>query len=114
MSEAKELVKKMCELQNESDDIKKEIGGWKGVVQYKLGDEEFYVVYNEDGTCEFSEGKHESPSFTIVASPEYWLSVLTGQEDPIMGFMSQKYRIEGNIFEAQKLSRILKKFAGKI
>ncbi|AIY91139.1 SCP2 sterol-binding domain-containing protein [Geoglobus acetivorans] len=114
MSEAKDLVLKMCELQNSSEDIKKELAGWSGVVQYRLGDEEFYVVYNADGSCEFEEGVHESPNFTIIASPEYWASVVKGQEDPIMGFMMQKYRIEGNIMEAQRLAGILKKFAGKL
>ncbi|WP_457590601.1 SCP2 sterol-binding domain-containing protein [Geoglobus sp.] len=114
LSEAKELVLKMCGLQNGSDEIKKELAGWSGVVQYRLDGEEFYVEYKADGSCEFKEGVHDSPTFTVIASPDYWLSVLKGQEDPIMGFMMQKYRIEGNIIQAQKLASILKKFAGKL
>ena len=45
MSEAKDLVKKMCDVQNESEDIKKDAAGWSGVVQYVIDGEEFYVEY---------------------------------------------------------------------
>ena len=114
MSEAKEKVKKMCELQNQLDEIKSEMAGWSGVVQYELDGEEFYVVYNSDGTCEFSEGKHDSPTFTIKASPDFWLQVLDGKEDAVASFMMGKYKIEGNVMEAQRLAGVLKKFQGKI
>jgi putative sterol carrier protein len=104
---------KMCEIQNQDEEIKKELAGWSGVVQYVLDGEEFYVVYNSDGTCEFKEGKHDSPTFTIIAPPDYWLSVLQGKEDAVSGFMMGKYRIEGNIMEAQRLGGLIKKFQGK-
>ena len=113
MSEAKELIKKMCDLQNSNEEIQKEMAGWSGVVQYKLDGEEFYVEYKSDGTCEFKEGVHSSPTFTVVAPPDFWLAVLKGQEDPVSGFMMGKYRIEGNIMEAQRLAGIVKKFQGK-
>ncbi len=112
MSEAKELIQKMCEIQNQNEEIKKELAGWSGVVQYVLDGEEFYVEYKSDGTCEFKEGKHSSPTFTIIASPDFWASVIRGQEDPVSSFMMGKYRIEGNIMEAQRLAGILKKFQG--
>lgn len=114
MSEAKDLIKKMCDIQNESDEIKKELAGWSGVVQYKLNGEEFYVEYKADGSCEFKEGVHNSPTFTIVAPPDFWLPVLKGQEDPVSAFMMGKYKIEGNIMEAQRLAGVIKKFQGKI
>ncbi len=114
MSEAKELIKKMCEIQNSDPDIQKELAGWSGVVQYELDGEEFYVEYKSDGTCEFKEGKHPSPTFTIVASPDFWVNVLKGQEDPVASFMMGKYKIQGNIMEAQRLGAVLKKFAGKL
>ena len=114
MSEAKEMIKKMCEIQNQSEDIKKDLTGWSGVVQYILDGEEFYVEYKSDGSCEFVEGKHSSPTFTIIAPPDYWVSVLQGKEDPVSGFMMGKYRIEGNVMEAQRLAGILKKFQGKL
>ena len=114
MSEAKDIIAKMCELQNSSEEMQKELSGWEGVVQYKLGDEEFYVEYRNDGTCSFNEGKHDSPKFTVIADPEFWLGVLKGKEDPISSYLMGKYKIEGNLFEAQKLAKVLKKFAGKI
>ena len=114
MSEARELILKMCDLQNSSEDIQKELSGWEGVVQYRLGDEEFYIEYRSDGTCTFNEGKHESPKFTVIAEPEFWVDVLKGKEDPISSYLMGKYRIEGNLFEAQKLAKALKKFAEKV
>ncbi|WP_290598081.1 MULTISPECIES: SCP2 sterol-binding domain-containing protein [unclassified Archaeoglobus] len=113
MSEAKDLIQKMCELQNSNEEIQKEMAGWSGVVQYKLDGEEFYVEYKADGTCEFKEGVHPSPTFAIVAPPDYWASVIKGQEDAVSGFMMGKYKIEGNIMEAQRLAGIVKKFQGK-
>lgn len=113
MSEAKEMIKKMCELQNSTPEIQKEMKGWKGVVQYKLGGENFYVEYKADGTCEFKEGLHPSPTFAIVAPPELWASVLRGKEDAVSAFMMGKYRIEGNIMEAQRLAGVIRKFQGK-
>jgi putative sterol carrier protein len=114
MSEAKEMIKKMVEIQNQTEEIKKEMAGWSGVVQYDFDGEVFHVVYNPDGTCEFKEGAHDSPTFTIKAPADYWLQVLQGKEDPVSGFMMGKYKIEGNIMEAQRLGGILKKFQGKI
>ena len=113
MSEAKELVKKMCEIQNKDPEIQKALGGWKGIVQYSLGGEEFYVEYKPDGKCEFKEGKASSPTFTIVASPELWANVLRGKEDAVAAFMMGKYKIQGNIMEAQRLAGIVKKFQAK-
>ncbi len=114
MSEAKDLIKKMCDVQNQLEEVKKEVAGWSGVVQYVLDGEEFYVEYKSDGSCEFKEGKHPSPTFTIIASPDFWASVLKGQEDPVTSFMMGKYKIEGNIMEAQRLASILKKLQDKI
>ncbi len=37
MSEAKELIKKMCDLQNSTEEIQKEMAGWSGVVQRLAG-----------------------------------------------------------------------------
>ncbi|MDK2796142.1 MAG: hypothetical protein PWQ22_316 [Archaeoglobaceae archaeon] len=113
MSEAKELIKKICEIQNSDPEIQQAVGKWTGVVQYVLDGEEFYVVYNPDGKCEFKEGKHEKPTFTILASPDFWVKVLKGQEDPVASFMMGKYKIQGNIMESQKLASLLKKFRGK-
>ena len=114
MSEAKDLVKKMVELGNQDEEIKNLLKGWNGTIQYVLNGEEFYVKYNEDGTAEFVEGRSENANFTIIASPSYWVDVLRGKEDAVMGFMQGKYKIEGNFMEAQKLASILKKFEGKL
>lgn len=113
MSEAKDMVMKMCEIQNSDPEVQNAMKGWKGVVQYKLDGEEFYVEYKEDGTCEFKEGVHPSPTFTIIASPDLWAAVLRGQEDPVAAFMMGKYKIEGNIMEAQKLAGVVRQFRNK-
>jgi len=113
VSEAKELIKKMVEMGNEMDDVKNELKGWGGTVQYKIDDESFYVKYNEDGTGEFFEGDAAGANFTVIATSEYWVKVMKGEEDPIMGFMTGKYKIQGNVMEAQKLAGVLKKFKGK-
>ncbi|AGK60790.1 Putative sterol carrier protein [Archaeoglobus sulfaticallidus PM70-1] len=109
MAEAKELVKKLVELGNQSDEIKNEMKGWGGVVQFDIDGEKFYIKYNDDGTAEFVEGEANSPNFTVIASDEYWVKVMKGEEDPIMGFMTGKYKIQGNIMESQKLAGVMKK-----
>lgn len=115
MSEAKELVKKMCDLQNSNPEIQKAMAGWKGVVQYIIdGKEEFYVEYTPDGKCSFKEGKSSAPTFTIISSSDLWTKVLKGQEDPVTAFMMGKYKIQGNLFEAQRLAGVLKKFRGML
>lgn len=113
MSEAKELIKKMCEIQNNDPEVQKAMTGWKGVVQYSLSGEEFYVEYTPDGKCRFKEGKASAPTFTIIATPELWVNVLRGKEDPVAAFMMGKYKIQGNIMEAQRLAGIVKKFQTK-
>jgi len=113
MSEAKDLIKKMCDIQNTDKEVQQALKGWKAVVQYQLDGEEFYVIYKEDGTCEFKEGKAEKPTFTIIAKPDFWVNVLRGKEDPVASFMMGKYKITGNIMESQKLAKIAKQFRGK-
>ncbi|MEM1578213.1 MAG: SCP2 sterol-binding domain-containing protein [Archaeoglobaceae archaeon] len=113
MSEAKDMIKKMCEIQNTDAEIQKAMGGWKGIVQYSLAGEEFYVEYKSDGKCEFKEGKASAPTFTIVANPDLWANILRGKEDAVAAFMMGKYKILGNIMEAQRLAGIVKKFQTK-
>ncbi|MEG9194837.1 MAG: SCP2 sterol-binding domain-containing protein [Candidatus Methanoglobus sp.] len=114
MSEAKDLVKKMCDIQNQDKDLQASLKGWKAVVQYQIdNDEFFYVVYKEDGTCEFKEGKAEKPTFTIIATSKFWCDVLRGKEDPVASFMMGKYKITGNVMESQKLAKVAKQFRGK-
>ncbi|MCS7143701.1 MAG: SCP2 sterol-binding domain-containing protein [Archaeoglobaceae archaeon] len=114
MSEAKELVKKMCDIQNKDPEIQAAMKGWKGVVQYQIdGSEEFFVEYSPDGKCVFKDGKAEKPTFTIIATSKFWCDVLRGKEDPVASFMMGKYKITGNIMESQKLGKIAKQFRGK-
>ncbi|MCS7118913.1 MAG: SCP2 sterol-binding domain-containing protein [Archaeoglobaceae archaeon] len=113
MSEAKELIRKICEIQNSDAEIQKIMAGWEGTVQFSLGEEEFYVEYKQDGKCEFKEGKSSFPTFTIIASPELWVNILKGNEDAILAFIIGKYKIQGNILEAQKLARGMKKLRTK-
>ncbi|MEM4946341.1 MAG: SCP2 sterol-binding domain-containing protein, partial [Archaeoglobaceae archaeon] len=72
MSEAKDLIKKMCDIQNQDPEVQAALKGWSGVVQYQIDGEEFYVEYKPDGKCEFKEGKAEKPTFTIIASSKFW------------------------------------------
>lgn len=109
MGEAKELVKKLVEVGNQTDEVVNEMKGWGGTVQFDIDGEKFYVKYNDDGTAEFAEGDAGGANFTIIASDEYWTKVMKGEEDPVMGFMTGKYKIQGNIMESQKLAGVLKK-----
>lgn len=113
MSEAKDLIKKMCDLQNSDPEIQKALAGWSGVVQYDISGEKFYVEYAPDGKCAFKEGTHPSPKFTIIATSDFWVRALRGQEDLVASFMMGKYKIQGNIMEAQRLGAIVKKFQSK-
>lgn len=109
MGEAKELVKKLVEVGNQTEEVVNEMKGWGGTVQFDIDGEKFYVKYSDDGTAEFVEGDAGGANFTIIASDEYWTKVMKGEEDPVMGFMTGKYKIQGNIMESQKLAGVLKK-----
>ncbi len=109
MSEAKDLLKRLCEVHNEKYEVQNLLPGWKGVIQFVLDGEEFYVEFKGDGTVEFKEGTHPSPTVRIVASPEFWLKVMKGEEDPLMGAVTGKYKLEGAMAEAPKLAAYLRK-----
>jgi putative sterol carrier protein len=114
MGEAKELIKKLVEVGNKTEEVVNEMKGWGGVVQFDIDGEKFYVKYSDDGTAEFFEGDAGGANFTIIANDEYWTRVMKGEEDPVMGFMTGKYKIQGNIMESQRLAGVLKKVKLKI
>ena len=55
------------------------------------------------GTCQVSEGKHNSPKVTLTMSSETWLAMVTKQINGMQAFMSGKLKVSGDIMLAQRI-----------
>jgi putative sterol carrier protein/putative NADPH-quinone reductase len=72
----------------------------EAVYQFVLEEEEetycFYVSVSR-GKSEFAEGRHASPSLTIYSPVSVWLDVASGKLNGAWGWLTRKYRIEGQL-----------------
>ena len=112
MGEAKDMVKKLVEEANKTDDAKATLKGFAGkVIGFEVEEEDpktMGIKVGDDGSATFVEGDIGATVFTIVADGEYWVKVMKGEEDVMKGFMSKKYSIKGNMMQATKLQSLFK------
>ena len=82
------------------------------VYQFVLEEEKieyhFYLSVSK-GKAEYGEGLHSNPAITIYAPVSVWLDIASGKLNGTWGWLTRKYRIEGQL----KYLKILDKVFGK-
>lgn len=86
--------------------------GVDDVVQMNLSGEGGgqYVLHVHDRQVDVSEGVAESPTLTLDAPADVWLSVENGQTNPMMAMMTGKVKLRGSVPFATKFMGM---FGGK-
>lgn len=73
--------------------------GVNAIVQFTMtGDQaaDYYVTIAE-GKCKVDEGKHESPTATLIMDSNDYLDMLSGKLNAQMAFMQGKLKISGDM-----------------
>lgn len=70
-----------------------------------------YILHVHDGQVDISEGTAESPTLTLDAPADVWLSVENGQTNPMMAMMTGKLKLRGSVPFATKFMGM---FGGKV
>ena len=65
------------------------------------------VMLDESGARAASEAGDEVADVVLIASDEVFRNILSGEQNPVMAFMSGKLKVEGNAQRALKVSSIL-------
>ena len=65
-----------------------------------------YWMQIKDQEVDVTEGTHDSPTITIVATDENYLAMLNGELAPMTAFMQGKVKVKGNMSFAMKLQSI--------
>ena len=65
-----------------------------------------WSVAVKDGTCEISEGSHDSPSVTLTMSAETWLGMVNKEINGKQAFMGGQLKASGNIMLAQSIQQL--------
>jgi putative sterol carrier protein len=102
-TEVKEIFGKMPEVFN-ADAAQ----GLDAVFQYEItGDSGGnWSVVVKDGTCQVSEGVHESPSVTLTLSGDTWLGIVNKTTNGMQAFMSGDLKATGDIMLAQRIEQL--------
>ena len=70
------------------------------VYQFVLEEEKieypFYLSISK-GRAEYCEGQHSNPSITIYSPVSVWLDIASGKLNGTWGWLTRKYRIEGQL-----------------
>lgn len=82
--------------------------GTTALYQFELtGDDEgnYYVKF-DDGAAAVTEGKADAPDITLTMDADDFKSMIAGQLNPMMAFMSGKLKIQGDMSLAMKLQSL--------
>jgi len=103
LTSVKEVFDKMPEVFNANA-----AQGLNVVFQYDItGDNGgSWNVVVKDGTCQVSEGTHESPSVTLTMSAETWLGIVNKQTNGMQAFMTGQLKASGDIMLAQRIEQL--------
>jgi putative NADPH-quinone reductase/putative sterol carrier protein len=85
---------------------------FKAVYQFELeedGETYCFVISIADGKAVVGEGRHESPSITMIASVAIWLDIASGRLNGAWGLITSKYRIVGPLHYLIKLNKLFTK-----
>ncbi|MEM3675728.1 MAG: SCP2 sterol-binding domain-containing protein [Thermoplasmataceae archaeon] len=104
------IIAELVEKAKGQPDISAELKGFNKTFQFNPeGSEKFYLEI-KDGNLTLKNGEIQGASATISGQESVLSDVLSGKLDPVMSFMSGKLKVSGDIFSAQKLTTIAKKF----
>ncbi|GBF32948.1 sterol-binding domain protein [Desulfocucumis palustris] len=83
--------------------------GTTAIYQFVLtgGEAGSYFVKFDDGAATIQEGAADSPDITITMDAEDFKSMIGGQLNPTMAFMSGKLQVKGDMSLAMKLQTLL-------
>lgn len=90
-------------------ELLKSLGSPVKTFQFTPSDSEKYFVSLGDEKIALAKGETQNPTATISASEAILSELFQGKLDPIQAFMTQKMKVSGDIFSAQKLTDIFKK-----
>jgi putative sterol carrier protein len=83
------------------------LGAREKYFQFRPTDGEPFYLTTGGGKLEASRGEVTSPTATIVASSQDLSDLFAGRADAFKLFFSGRLRVQGNVFEAQELAKIL-------
>ncbi len=100
-------LSKLIEKTRANKELVEGLGERERSFQFKPTDgEPFYLVVG-GGRLEAQRGEPSSPTATIVASSQDLSDLFAGRADAFKLFFAGKLRVQGNVFEAQQLAKIL-------
>jgi Putative sterol carrier protein len=101
-----ELVR-LIERTRANKDLMEGLGEREKSFQFRPTDgEPFYLVIG-GGRLEALKGESSSATATIVASSQDLSDLFAGRADAFRLFFAGRLRVQGNVFEAQQLAKIL-------
>jgi len=80
------------------------------IFQYKLSGEgggEWFTTI-ADGTCEVSEGIHDTPTTTILMETGDFILLIKGELNAMSAFTTGKLKIEGDLMKSQLIEKLFK------
>jgi len=103
LTNVKEVFERMPEVFNPSA-----AQGLDAVFQFEItGDDGgSWSVIIKDGTCQVTEGTHDSPTVTLTMSGETWLGMVNKEINGIQAFMGGQLKASGDIMLAQRIEQL--------
>jgi multimeric flavodoxin WrbA/putative sterol carrier protein len=83
----------------------KAVPGLKGVMQFNLDDERYYLIINE-GKCKAYKGSYPEPTFTIISPKDVWMKITSGELSGAKAFMQRMYKVEGDMKLLMKMNQM--------
>ncbi len=90
-------------------EILKSLGGSVKTFQFTPSDSDKYYVTMGEDKIELLKGEAPTSTAVISATEAVLTELFQGKLDPVQAFMTQKMKVSGDIFSAQKLTDIFKK-----
>lgn len=82
--------------------------GFTAVFQFEVTGDENFQCYLEikNGSCQYYDGVHDSPSLKIMTPAKVWLDISNGKLSGAKGLMTGKYKVKGNMLLLLKLDKL--------
>ena len=80
------------------------------IFQYRIsglkgGD--WYAII-KDGTCQVTQGVHNTPTTTIIMADDDFLALMEGKLKAMQAYTSGKLKIEGDLMKSQLIEKLFK------